>query len=386
MKIAIVGGALQGTEAVLLSKRADIEMVVLDRKHNVPAETLTDEFVLCDVTKEPEKAKKIFSDCDAVIPACEELDALRKLDKIVPETGKPLLFDMHSYEISCSKERSNEIMANVGVPLPKPWPECGFPIIVKPSCQSGSIGVSEVENEEERIRALEIVKKLNDVPIQQEFVFGRSMSIEVVGNGEKSRSFVTTEVILDSNYDCKRVECSPNILSSEDEATFRKIGTDVADAIGLNALMDVEAILTKKGLRVLEIDARIPSQTPMAVEAATGLNILEELMYTALGMKTGKKNSGGCSAYEHYLVSNGSLITCGEKEFGHVSKPYISYGMFGADQVITDYEPGKSEWRATVVNGGRTDADVLEKRKEFIRRAMDECDLEEYLDKSPKVV
>lgn len=386
MKIAIVGGALQGTEAVLLSKRAGIDMVVLDRKPHVPAATLTDEFILCDVTKDPAKAKKVFSDCDVVIPACEELDALRVLDKIVPETGKPLLFDMHSYEISCSKERSNEIMAKVGVPLPKPWPECGFPIIVKPSCQSGSVGVSEVENEEERLKALEIVKKLNDVPIQQEFVFGRSMSIEVVGNGEKSRSFVTTEVILDSNYDCKRVECCPNIMSKEDEAEFRKIGTDIADEIGLNALMDVEAILTKKGLRVLEIDARIPSQTPMAVEAATGLNILEELAYTALGKTTGKKNSGGCSAYEHYVVRDGNLITCGEKEFGHVSAPYISEGLFGADQVITDYAPGKSEWRATVVNGGRTNAEVLEKRKDFIRRAMSECDLDEYIDRAPKVV
>lgn len=386
MKIAIVGGALQGMEAVLLSKQAGFETVVLDRKTTAPAGSLADEFVHCDVVKDPAHAKKIFSDCDFVIPANEEIDALKVLAKIVPETGKPLLFDMHSYEISCSKERSNNVMEEAGVPLPKPWPECGFPIIVKPSCQSGSVGVSEVNDEAERIVALKIVEDLNDTPIQQEFVFGKSVSIEVVGNGSKYKSFVSTEVVLDDHYDCKMVLCDPKVLSKEDEDEFRKIGTDIAERIGLRALMDVEAILTKKGLRVLEIDARIPSQTPMAIVAATGINILEELAFSSIGKETGKVNSGGSSAYEHYLVRDGNLYTCGEKQFGKVYKPYISERLFGADMVISDYVPGKSEWRATVVNSGKTPADVLEKRKKFIRGVMDQCELDEYVDRSPKVV
>jgi pyrrolysine biosynthesis protein PylC len=386
MKICIVGGALQGMEAVLLAKKAGIESLVLDRRETAPASTLADDFVLCDVVEDPETAKKLFSDCDAVIPACEELDALRVLDRIVPETGKSFLFDMHSYEISCSKEQSNKIMVDVGVPLPKPWPECGFPMIVKPSCQSGSIGVSEVNDERERQDALKVVKDLNDVPIQQEFVSGKSVSIEVIGNGTSSKAYVTTEVVLDRNYDCKMVVCEPGILKEEDEAAFDKIGTDIADSIGLKALMDVEAIYTKKGLRVLEIDARIPSQTPLAVQAATGINLLEELLYSALGKETGKKSSGGCSVYEHYLVRDGQLITCGEKEFGHVIRPYLSPRLFGADEVITDYEPGKKEWRATVINSGKTSVDVLEKRKKFISEVMSACELEEYVDRSPEVV
>lgn len=386
MKIGIVGGALQGMEAVLLSKKAGFETIVIDRKPAAPAASLADHFILCDVVKDPARAKTVFSDCDLVIPACEELDALTVLDKIVPETGKPLLFDLHSYNISCSKEKSNQIMKDAGVPLPLPWPECGYPIIVKPSCQSGSIGVSEVNNEEERLKALEIVKDLNDVPIQQEFVFGKSVSIEVIGDGKKSRSFVTTEVILDRNYDCKRVECNPDILGAEDEEAFRKIGTDVADTIGLKALMDVEAIMTKNGLRVLEIDARIPSQTPLAVAAATGINILEELAFTALGKETGKKNEGNCSAYEHYLIKDGSMISCGEKEFGHVSRPYLSKGLFGAGEIICDYAPGKTEWRATVISSGKDRAEVLEKRKDFIYNVMSQCELDEYVDRAPKVV
>lgn len=37
--------------------------------------------------------------------------------------------------------------------------------------------------------------------------------------------------------------------------------------------MDVEAILTRYGWRVLEIDARFPSQTPVTVYLSTGVNL-----------------------------------------------------------------------------------------------------------------
>ena len=386
MKIGIVGGALQGIEAVFLSKKAGFETLVIDRKGSAPAPSLSDSHEIIDVTKDPDKAKKILQDCDAVIPACEEIDALNVLDKMMEDSEIPFLFDLDAYAISSSKKRSNEIMAEVGVPLPKPWPECGFPAIVKPSAQSGSIGVSAVNNDKEMDAALKVVKELNDIPIVQEFVSGKSVSIEVIGNGDSARSLVTTEVVLDSNYDCKMVICEPDILPKEDESLFAEIGKKTAEAINLKGLMDVEAIFTKKGLRVLEIDARIPSQTPAAVWAATDINILEELVFSAMGKNTGRKSRNECSAYEHYYVENDNLITCGEKVFGKVDRPRFEDRFFGADEAITDYLPGKDVWRATVITKGRTPSEVLDKRKKFIRNVMEECNLEEYIDRFPKMV
>ena len=49
-RIAIVGGALQGMEAVLLSKAAGYETVVLDRKAHAPALSICDEPVVLDPT------------------------------------------------------------------------------------------------------------------------------------------------------------------------------------------------------------------------------------------------------------------------------------------------------------------------------------------------
>ena len=298
----------------------------------------------------------------------------------------PLLFDLKSYNISNSKNRSNEVMKSVGVPLPQPWPECGFPAIVKPSSQSGSIGVTVAMNEDDMKKGLDIVKGLNDEPVIQEFVHGKSVSVEVIGNGTTAKGYVTTEVCLDSNYDCKMVKCNPNIMSKEDCDLFAKIGKDVAEAIGLSALMDVEAILTPKGLRVLEIDARIPSQTPAAIEAATGLNLLEELTTTALGKPANRVPTDGCSIYRHVYLKDGKLRSSGEKEFGHVQSPRFATRLFGSDDCITDYEPGKTEWHATLISKGRTENEADERAQSCIERILDECSLDEFLDGTPEMI
>ena len=279
-------------EAAFLGKKAGFETVVVDRKETAPALSICDEPHVMNPLDDPAEAKGIFESCDAVIPACEELDLLEALDSSLSGTSVPFLFDLKSYGVSCSKRRSNDVMASVGVPLPQPWPECGFPVIVKPSSQSGSIGVSVAFNQQDIDRGLETVRRLGDEPVIQEFVHGRSMSVEVIGNGETARSFVTTEVVLDHNYDCKMVRCFPDLLSPEEDELFGRIGRDVAEAIGLNALMDVEAIDTPKGLRVLEIDARIPSQAPAAIWTGAGINLLEELVASRTGKETGRKNSG----------------------------------------------------------------------------------------------
>jgi len=386
MRIAIVGGALQGMEAVLLAKAAGYETVVLDRKQSAPAMSLCDQPVCLDPTKDPEGALRIFQGCDAVIPACEEMDLLKTLDGMKGKMGAPLLFDLRSYNISSSKNRSNEIMASVGVPLPQPWPQCGFPAIVKPASQSGSVGVTVAHNDDDVKRGLEIVKSLNDEPVMQEFVHGKSVSIEVIGNGTTAKSYVTTEVCLDSNYDCKMVRCNPNIMSEEDCELFGKIGKDVAEAIGLSALMDVEAILTPKGLRVLEIDARIPSQTPAAIEAATGVNLLEELTTTALGKPADRKPVEGSSIYRHVYLKDGKLRSSGEKEFGHVVRPRFAPGLFGSDNSITDYEPGKEEWHATLISKGRTEQEAEDRAAACIERILDECSIDEFLDGTPEMI
>ena len=143
MKVGVVGGALQGTEAVYLSKKAGIETVVLDRRNRAPAMTLADDSLNIDIIKEPRRAVRVFEDCDAVIPANENYETLVALVKLFENLEVPLMFDMEAYELSSSKVRSNQMMRKLDIPMPGDWPECGFPAVVKPSGQSGSTGVTK---------------------------------------------------------------------------------------------------------------------------------------------------------------------------------------------------------------------------------------------------
>ena len=384
MRLCIVGGALQGMEAVFLGHKAGYETVVIDRRAEAPALSICDESHVLDPITSRHSAMEIFRTCDAVLPACEEHDLLECLDNMLKVSGIPFLFDLRSYDISQSKIESNALMAADGVPMPRPWPECGFPVIVKPSSQSGSIGVSIAHDEVEMAAGLNRIDALGDEPVVQEFVHGKSVSIEVIGNGNSFAAYVTTEVVLDKGYDCKEVRCSPGILDDETREAFERHSRNIAKSLKLNGLMDVEAILTPKGLRFLEIDARIPSQTPAAIFTATGINLLEMLMASKTGSETHCKSTGRCGIYWHLRMKDGILTTTGEKEFSHVVCPHMESGLFGSDDSISDYGPGKTEWHGTFMVSADTLSEAEARRASVIQTILSECGTEAFVDSIPK--
>jgi len=385
MRIAVVGGALQGMEAVYLAKKAGIETLVIDKRNNAPAFSMADEYAIIDPLVQESYAMKTFRNCDAVLPACENIELLYKLDDMLRYSRTPLLFDMDAYLISSSKSASNALMEKIGIPIPRKWQQCGYPVIVKPSSQSGSTGITIAYNEKDVAAGVEKVMMMGDEPLIQEFVSGKSVSLEVIGSNDGAyHSFAVTEVMLSEDYDCKRVRCSPEILNKEKEAEFKRITERMAEVIDLRSLMDVEAIDTVNGLKVLEMDARIPSQTPAAVLAATGINLLEELITSYMG-GAGKKARSGVSSYEHFVIRYGKMMTCGEKEFANVRGAELIRGLFGADEMITDYESGANVWRCTMINSAASDEELESKRAKCIASIMDECEIYEFTDASPVI-
>ena len=383
MRLAVVGGALQGMEAVYLARKAGYHVDVFDRDPGAPALSLCDEAHVTDPVRDPE-AGRMLDGYDFILPANENPELLDMLSGTV--CADRLLFDRQAYRVSSSKLESNMLMATLGVPMPEPWPECGFPAVVKPSSLSGSIGVTVAQDRDGLEKGVAAVASLGDEPVVQGFVSGMSVSVEVVGDGRDMRPYVTTEVCLDPGYDCKMVRCHPGILGEEDESVFRSIGGDIARSLGLRGLMDVEAILTPAGLRVLEIDARIPSQTPAAVLSATGINLLEELVRSAGGDWPRAEPEGRASVYRHLMFSDGILRTTGEKEFSHVRHPHMEVGLFGSDEMITDYSEDADEWRATVIVSADTAEAAEERSDDVVRRMMDACSTDVFVDGHPGVL
>lgn len=102
-----------------------------------------------------------------------------------------------------------------------------------------------------------------------------------------------------------------------------EIGRKIAGLIDLHGIMDVEVIDDGEDLKVLEIDARIPSQTPIAVLYSSGMNELAELADITISGNFTKPQTdlGRYSAYEHYKREDGRIVQEGEHMMGRRRTP-----------------------------------------------------------------
>jgi len=205
VRLLILGGKLQGTEAAYLARKAGWETLLVDRHEAPPAAGLADTHVIADVTADEARARSLVTACDAVLPACEDEPTLAWLAERVPGWGVPLLFDLDAYRVSASKLASRRLFAEFGVPSPGEWPECGFPAVVKPSTASGSEGVVVVHDEPELLAARRRLERAGHEVVVEEYVAGPSLSLEVLAWGGRAAPLQATGLEFDAAYDCKRV-------------------------------------------------------------------------------------------------------------------------------------------------------------------------------------
>jgi len=384
MKLGVVGGALQGTEIAYLAKMAGIRTLIIDKRSTFPALPLADEIAVFDVRKEQKEARYALEGCDAVIPANEDISTLRSLVKICSGMSSPLLFDEASYSVTSSKVRTNDLMRELGTPMPADWPDCGYPVVVKPSGSSGSHGVSKVRNKKEMNAALQNARMYDSEMVVQEFIEGPNVSIELIGTGADAMTFKTTEIVLDENYDCKMVLCPPE-SDVCDEKAFAKTGKSLASALHLKGIMDVEAIVHNGVPKVLELDARFPSQTPITVYHSTGINLLTVLLecYVTDGVPVEKHSKDRYAIFEHVRCKDGVLESYGEAMMAESQGLRLSDDFYGADSALTDMTVPEGEWRATLVNTGKGKDDAWNKRDRCISKIMESCGCGSRYDSSP---
>ena len=379
MRLAIVGGKLQGTEAAYLGLKAGYEVVLIDRRSDVPASGLAPQTHAFDVAEDEDRTRALFMACDAVLPTCEDDDTLGWLAEHAAAWGVPLLFDLPAYGVSSSKVRSNRMFDDLGVARPAPWPACGFPLIVKPSGSSGSEGVRLVESEDELAAARAELEARGHETVVEEFAPGPSLSLEVIAWDGVAQPLLGTELEFDRYYDCKRV-LAP--VGSADAypvlARFDEIGERLAQGLGLNGVMDIEVMVHGDALKVLEIDARLPSQTPTAVFQASGINIVALLAETVLGGRippVDRTVRQGC-CYQHVCVSGGVVEVLGEHMMGAARPLRLLPGLYGADEVITDLpehaaDDPDAEWVATLITTAPSAEAARDKAKAALQRLAD---------------
>lgn len=362
MIVGIAGGNLQGVEASYLASRAGWTTHVVDRRPHVPASGLCDHFFQCDVADEA-ALSKAFKNVDFILPALENQTALDKLVKFAKKYEIPLAFDAEAYAISSSKVISDALFQEKNIPAPLPWPLCGFPAIGKPDSASGSHGVVFFPDSQAYEDFLVTFGHAPDV--LQAYLEGPSYSMEVMGMPGQYIALQTTELFMDDIRDCCRVTAPVPIVRDLTEELSR-ISLELARAVNLKGIMDVEVILHQGQLKVLEIDARLPSQTPTAVFHSTGIN-----MVSVLGDIFVHKTL--CApvvpvaplwvSYEHVAVADQD-VRCQGEHIMSINEPlHVIPGLFGADEVITNYQRGKSQFVATLINTALSENALALKRQ-----------------------
>jgi 3-methylornithine--L-lysine ligase len=369
MRLLVVGGKLQGTEACYLAAKAGWETLLVDRREAPPAAGLADRHVVADVTAEAALTATLVARCDAVLPACEDLATLVWLAARAPEWEAPLLFDLDAYRVTASKIASRRLFDELGVPLPRPWPACGVPAVVKPDSASGSEGVQVACDEDDVARAVAALRAAGHAPVIEEYVPGPSLSLEVLCWDGRAVPLQVTGLEFDEVYDCKRVTAPVDDEAGATLAAFDDISVRLAEGLGLRGLMDVEVMVAADGPRVLEIDARLPSQTPTAVYWSSGLNILEALAAT---VRRGElppvdRSPRRAAVYQHVLARDGRLKVQGEHVMGAAAPLTCVPGFFGVDEALTDYRPGAASWSATLIAAGDSLPQVRERMDAAVR-------------------
>ncbi|MGD9344491.1 MAG: 3-methylornithine--L-lysine ligase PylC [Candidatus Aminicenantes bacterium] len=388
MRVAIVGGRLQGVEAAYLALKAGWQSLLIDRDPDVPARGLAHTFVQSDVTTESSAISDLLKDTDLIIPALENHGALKSLKDLAERKHYPLAYDDAAYAITSSKKKSDSLFKELGLPAPRPWPECGFPVILKPSESSGSQGIHRMGNFEELDAFVQKTNLQNRDCIIQEFLEGPSYSLEVIGINGNYHPLQPTIIDVDTEFDCKRV-IAPTGLSEVLEKQFDEIAVTAAEAVNLKGIMDIEVILHKNELKILEIDARLPSQTPTAVFKSTGINMLE-LLYDIFNSgkiptipKIGNEKA---VIYEHVRVRPDTLVVSGEHVISEARPLCYRRNFFGADEALTDFGSDNRNWVATLILSAKTKEDVIHKHYRVLDTIRSTFRLRECPDSYPELV
>jgi len=369
VKVAVIGGKLQGIEATYLAHIEGWEVMLIDKNEKAPAAGMCDNFLAINITSRKSQLEQAIRDVDIIIPALEDVEALNVLSEIARKCGAALVCDQNAYSISSSKLKSDRLFRKLGIPTPEPWPECRFPVIVKPSSSSGSRGIHKFKDKEDLNKFIQSSQHFVNEMVIQQFIPGPVYSIEVLGHQNRFTAGQITKIEVDKTFDCKRVVAPVNIPDKL-KKVLRDYSIRIAQAVSLKGIMDVEAVLEHENWKVLEIDARLPSQTPATVYHSTGINyirFLYDIFKNGILPHFPSEYHEDYVIFEHIKVCSGNLEVTGEHVLSNAGFLKLEEDFFGADVAITDYSPGSENWVATLIIKERNKIKLWEKHKMIIQ-------------------
>jgi pyrrolysine biosynthesis protein PylC len=255
MTVVVVGGGALGQQACRLAKAAGMKTILVDKDKDCPAAALADQLSCQDALAGPLPAG------DYVLPALEDqavLDSLR---------GENVLFDHKAWALTASRLGADAFLREQGIPAPEYFPGGSEPYIVKPDHGSFGRGIWVTED------FCEVGGAVNGGFVTQEELDGDVWSVVALGKGAEVAVYAPAKLTFDSRR--RRIEASCEAAPEQD--MLCQTACQVAQAIGVQGLLEVEAIFHHGVWKVVDLNARLPMLTPDAILEATGKNVLADL-------------------------------------------------------------------------------------------------------------
>ena len=202
----------------------------------------------------------------------------------LPYTGSGVL----ASALAMDKLRSKELLQGAGLPTPAYMKleettdmnyvgaTLGFPIMVKPTLEGSSIGMSKVAEEGSLEKAWRVASQFGDSVLAEQWVHGKEYTVAILGRTalptirlETKRDFYDYAAKYDDDDTQYHCPCG---LNEEEESQLQRLALSAFDAIGAKGWGRVDIMSDEEGKpSVIEINT-VPGMTshslvPMAAKA-----------------------------------------------------------------------------------------------------------------------
>ena len=168
--------------------------------------------------------------------------------------------------------------------------EMGFPLIVKPSDRSGSLGVTKVEKAEELLPAIKAAQEYSfkHEAMVEQFIEGREISVEFISyKGVHYPLQITDKVTTEAPHFVELAHHQPADLTKQQYEEIYDLTKRALTALGVdNCASHSEYRITEDGkIYIMEIGARMGGDFIGAamVKLSTGFDFVQGVIEVALG-------------------------------------------------------------------------------------------------------
>ena len=300
-KVLLLGASALQLAAIRKAKELGVTCIAVDYDENAVGVKEVDKFYnvsTIDYKRVLETAQK--EEVDGIFTICSDRPM-----QIVAKVGATLGLNTISCEaalLATNKAFMRNALFDNNVSIPKykickdfldfknAIKELGFPVIVKPSDNSGSRGISFIECENSYNQAYEYAKEnsLDGVVLVEEFVNGDEVSVEAfVENGEVRIIQITDKITTGAPHFVEMGHNQPSAHPDHIVTLIKETTINAVKALKIEGgPVHAELKVARDGVKVIELGARLGGDyiATDLVPLSTGVDLVEANIKWALGL------------------------------------------------------------------------------------------------------